>query len=209
MIATVNYTELEGRIPDWHQRFLSLVPAIRRVAKFRLRYVSDSRRQELIDEIVGICCAFYARLAERGQEERAYFTTLVRFAAAHLGHGRELGSRINVRDVLGRYCQQRNQLRVERLDEFDEAEEKWKEVLIEDKRATPADLAASRIDFAAWLETMSTVRRQLAEFLSMGETTRDAARRFALSPGRVSQIRREFQASWNAFQGQPAAAGAA
>ncbi len=82
-------------------------------------------------------------------------------------------------------------------------------VLVADKRATPAELAANRIDFGAWLATMSPLRRQLAQFLSKGESTRAAARRFALSPGRVGQLRREFQASWNAFQGEPVAAVAA
>jgi hypothetical protein len=87
------------------------------------------------------------------------------------------------------------------------SDDEWKEVLIEDRRATPAEVAASRIDFADWLGTMSALRRKIAQCLARGESTLDAARRFALTPGRISQLRREFQASWQAFHGeQPSAA---
>jgi hypothetical protein len=206
MIVTLTDSKPEDQTLDWHRRFLRLVPAIRRAANFRFRTLSAYRRREIVDDVLGMCCAFFARLAEKGQEERGYPTTLVQFAVAQLRQGRQVGSPLNVRDISSRYSQQKKGLQLERLDQLDEAEQTWKEVLLEDRRATPADLAASRIDFAAWLAMMSPLRRQIAEFLSLGESTRAAARRFALSPGRISQLRREFHASWSAFQGESDAA---
>ena len=61
---------------------------------------------------------------------------------------------------------------------------------------------AARIDFGQWLHGLPARRRHLAELLAMGERTREAARQFGISPGRVSQIRRELEASWERFQGQ-------
>jgi hypothetical protein len=37
---------------------------------------------------------------------------------------------------------------VGRLDHFDSQENCWREILVEDQQATPADTAASRLDFA-------------------------------------------------------------
>ncbi len=75
-------------------------------------------------------------------------------------------------------------------------------MLVEDGRATPADLAASRIDFPAWLDTLSDRDRRLALTLSRNEKTGDTARKFKISPARVSQLRQELAARWKAFHGE-------
>ena len=100
---------------------------------------------------------------------------------------------------------------VERLDHFDHEDNCWQEILVEDGRATPADVAASRIDFAQWLREMPGRIRRIAKFLATGESIWAAARRFALSPARISQLRDEFRTSWLVFQGElpGATAGAA
>jgi hypothetical protein len=77
--------------------------------------------------------------------------------------------------------------------------------LVEDRQATPADIAVTRIDFAVWLRGLSNNRRQIAKVLARGETTKATAKRFALSPARISQMRREFQDAWREFQGEPSA----
>jgi hypothetical protein len=206
MIATDNHSKSDDQVLAWHAHFLAMVPAIRRAASFRVRHLDPSRRKESVNEIVGTCCAFYARLAETGQEERAHFSTLVRFAAAQLSQGRQLGSSLTTRDVSSTYCQRRQGIQLERLDQYDEAEGKWKEVLVEDRRhGDPASIAAARIDVGEWLESMSSSRRKIAECLAAGATTAEAAQRFNVSPGRISQLRREFQESWVAFHGETVA----
>jgi hypothetical protein len=80
-----------------------------------------------------------------------------------------------------------------RLDRHDAEEECWREVLVADKTCTPAELAASRIDFPAWLNTLSKRDRKVAMKLAAGETTSRVARMFRLSEGRVSQLRRQFK----------------
>jgi hypothetical protein len=99
------------------------------------------------------------------------------------------------------YCQQRKNVIVERLDHFDLDDQHWNEILLEDKHAGPADTAAVRIDFSAWLKTLPRQLRKIANFLANGETTTAASRRFRLSQGRVSQIRRQLFEAWHAFQG--------
>jgi hypothetical protein len=78
----------------------------------------------------------------------------------------------------------------------------WKEVVVEDGRATPAELAASRIDLDDWFEQLSRLKRGIAETLGTGESAINTARTFGVSPGRVSQIRSELRKSWSRFQGE-------
>jgi len=87
------------------------------------------------------------------------------------------------------------------LDRFDKEKQEWKEVLVEDKHAGPADIAAARIDFAAWLRLLPKRLRRIAETLAQGETTKKTAKRFHVSQGRISQLRRELEHNWDDFQG--------
>jgi len=73
-------------------------------------------------------------------------------------------------------------------------------VLVENRRVTPADTAAARIDFRDWLGRMKHRRREIAEVLAAGHTTSEVAGQFRLSLARVSQMRREFESSWREFQ---------
>jgi len=82
----------------------------------------------------------------------------------------------------------------------------WREVLLEDRRAGPAETAAARIDIGDWFTSLPRKKRRLAENLATGLTTKKAASKFRLSPGRISQVRRELMDSWRAFQGELAAA---
>jgi len=43
--------------------------------------------------------------------------------------------------------------------------------------------------------------RKVAKVLATNERTSAVARRFRLSPARISQLRRELEHSWRAFQG--------
>ena len=75
---------------------------------------------------------------------------------------------------------------VERLDRFDGQQGTWQEILLEDRKAGPAEIAAARIDFGTWLGLLSKRNRRIAETLALGETTSTVAKRFGLTTSRVS-----------------------
>jgi hypothetical protein len=106
----------------------------------------------------------------------------------------------NSLDVLSRHAQRRRGFRVERLPDPTQAESDWEQTLVENGKCTPADLAASRIDFSEWLGRMPYRRRKIAEALAAGFRTEEVAQVFNLSRGRISQLRREFEANWREFQ---------
>jgi DNA-directed RNA polymerase sigma subunit (sigma70/sigma32) len=132
----------------------------------------------------------------------AYPTVLARYAVAQIQDGRRVGSRLNVRDVLSPYAQKHKGIHVERLDHFDREEDQWIEAVVEDSRTPVPDQVAFRCDFPAWLETLPRRNRRIAKALSLGHTTSEVAKRFQVSAGRISQLRREMQQSWRDFHGE-------
>lgn len=61
----------------------------------------------------------------------------------------------------------------------------------------PAEIAAFEIDFADWRTRLSKRKREMVRAFLEGLTTREAAKFFKVSPGRISQIRRELEQEWD------------
>ena len=188
--------------PEWHVAFQDMMPMIETHAKTAFRHLNREAREEAVQEAVCNACCAYARLVEQGKASLAYPSVLARYGVAQTKGGRKVGGHLNCRDVLSEYCQQRKSLSVKRLDKFNKEEDGWHEVIVEDRRTGPAEVAAMRLDFTAWLKSLPSRLRRIAEFLAMGETTAAAARRFRVSAGRISQIRKELFQAWYRFQGE-------
>jgi hypothetical protein len=180
-------------------KFIALLPAIRRQARLAFRGEPAERRGELVAEVIANCWVAFRRLVERGREHLAYPTPLAQFAIRQVRSGRRVGGRLNVRDVLSDYCQRHQGLRVERLDRCDARDSEWREIVVEDRRATPADTAAARIDIADWLATLPRRERRIAQTLALGESTSAAAAKFQITATRVSQLRGELRQAWERF----------
>jgi hypothetical protein len=189
--------------------FLRLLPAIRKHARIAFRHLDPESREEGVQAVVCNACCAVARLAELNKLDLCYASVLARFAVAQVNDGRMTGGRLNCRDVASRYCQRKKGITVERLDHFDDEENAWCEVLVEDRTAGPAEIARTRIDFDAWLHQLPRRNRRIAQFLSLGNRTSDAARKFAVSQGRVSQVRKELAESWNKFTSEAEGGGVA
>jgi hypothetical protein len=201
MIAQIKRQKSKTKSHVWHARFLAMLPSIRRRAHITFRAAHPELREELVQEVVASSFAAYARLVELGKEELAFPGPLARFAIGQVRAGRQLGNPLRNREVMSEYAQLHKGFQVERLEYFDEDENCWQEIVVEDKRATPADIAACRIDFANWLRLLPTLRRKIALALASGETTSATATKFGVTPARISQLRQWLRNSWEAFQG--------
>jgi hypothetical protein len=100
--------------------------------------------------------------------------------------------------VFSRQARRRHGFAVQSLDA--DPVDGWKQIVAEDRRSTPADIATARLDIADWLGRMTNQRRKIAESLAAGYRTEEVAEMFNLSQGRISQLRREFEESWLEFQ---------
>jgi hypothetical protein len=182
------------------EQFLRLLPAIRRSATIAFQRYAWAARQELVAETVCNALVAFARLVARGKSEFAYATPLARFAIRQVLAGRRVGGRLNVDDVGSEYCRWQRDLRRLPLHKLDAATGEWQELVLEDRRASPCDLAITRLDVKAWLDELPSFKRRVAECLATGERTQDAAERFQVTPGRLSQLRQELKKSWDEFQ---------
>lgn len=188
--------------PEHQQQFIRMLPLIERIARRAFRHRDPDAREELTAEVVGLALLMYAALVRRGCESVAYPTPLARYGVARVRDGRRAGSPMNTNDVASGACQRQRGVKLERLDRRRRDGEGWREIVVEDKTAGPAEIAATRIDFGDWLGLLSSRKREIAETLALGESTGKTARRFGLSDARVSQLRRELMDSWQAFVGE-------
>jgi hypothetical protein len=73
---------------------------------------------------------------------------------------------------------------------------------LRDNTITPViDQVQFRIDWPAWLRTLTARERRLIRAMSRNERTLDLSKEFELSPARISQLRREFHDDWCRFLG--------
>lgn len=194
------------RVPKWHARFLTFLPVITSYARTAFAGRDPESREDLVEEVVVNALIAFKRLCDKGKIDIAYPSVLARFGIRQVQDHRRAGCRLNIRDVSSSYAQQRKGFTVDRLDRFDRRQNAWMEVLVEDRRSGPADIVASRLDFAAWLRSLPKQQRKIATTLATGETTGETAERFGVSPSRISQLRRQLQQSWNDFVGEDGAA---
>ena len=179
-----------------------MLPAIQQWAVFVFRHLGKEAREDAVQEVIANALVAYARLVELNKTDAAYPTVLARYAVLQYFDGRQVGNRLNALDVLSRYARQKKGIYVERLDRYDEGKEEWQEAVVEDRRTPIADQAAFRIVFPAWLSIHPRRVRRIAETFALGHSTGEVAKRFHVSPGRISQKRQEFYDSWQAFQGE-------
>ena len=65
-----------------------------------------------------------------------------------------------------------------------------------DTRTSPVpDIVAFRCDFADWLSSLKRRDRRIAESLALSNRSGEVAKRFKVTTGRISQIRRELAES--------------
>jgi hypothetical protein len=201
MVALVKSNSVVDAREPQHDRFLAMLPQIRRQASAAFRGQRSEAREELIQEVVANSYRAWVLLVRRGRESVVYPTPLAQFAIRQVRDGRRVGGRLNGQDILSPAASRLHGFTVQRFDQKDRQSGIWNEQLVEDRRAGPAQTAAARLDLAAWLRTLSKRNRQIAKALSVGETTAAVAQKFGLSAGRVSQLRVWLCQHWEQFQG--------
>jgi hypothetical protein len=192
----------QATVPAWHEGFIAILPQVRRHLRFAFRKMPPDERAEATAEAIADVAAAYARLHQRGKANLAFATTLADFAIRHYYAGRRVGNQLNINDATSPYAQRQRGFRVKSLDQRDPSGA-WKEIVVEDRRCTPAEVAASRLDLDDWFDQLPQFKRGIAQTLATGESTGETARRFQVTAGRVSQIRRELEDDWHQYQGEP------
>ena len=204
-----------------HVRFLALVPRIETHARIYFRGIRCPVKQEdRVQECVALAWKWFLRLSEQGKDVFEFPMAFAALLARAVKCGRRLCGQERAGEVLSFVAQQRHGFRVERLpsttrsphehlyaDPYGQALLDAFEERLRDNTLTPIpDQVEFRIDFPAWLRTLTGRERRMVRAMAQGERTQDLSRDFDLSPGRVSQLRREFRDGWRRFHGEDAPA---
>ena len=80
-----------------------MLPRITAHASFWFRHLKGDNREEMVQEVIASTCAAYARLAEQGRTDAATWSSLADYAVRQARQGRQVGTKLNKRDVSSRY----------------------------------------------------------------------------------------------------------
>ncbi len=202
MIAPIRTSSLDCSRESVHEKFLEMLPRIRQQAMFAFRGLRAEAREELTEEVIANAYCAFIQLVRQGKAAMAYPTPLAQFAIRQVRAGRRVGGRLKVHDVLSGYAQRQKRFQVKRLDRCADDSGPWSQALVEDYHTPVDQQAAFRLDFPAWLSRLAPRQRRIAEFLAAGNSTSQAARRFQMSAGRISQLRQDFHRDWLRFHGE-------
>ncbi len=153
---------------NWQSGFLAVLPAVVTHARIRFRRLNADRREEAIQETIAAACLNFQLAAAQGKLNVVRPSCLADFAVRHTRTGRHVGSAEDAaRDVLSPSCHRRHQVKVVSYDRdrlpagLRDGTDGWKRIAVEDRRAGIPDLAAFRIDFAGWLQTLTRRDRRI------------------------------------------------
>src|SRR3954465_14632175 len=144
-----------SRATSWQDDFLTLLPRIERYARRELRDLRGEVKDDAICEIIASCLCAYYRLFQRNEVQRAFASTLVRYAVALYYRGRRVGTSQCSRDAYSRRAHGKAAGELLSIGAPGEQNGGWKETLI-DNRSTPIpEQVHFRIEFPQWLQAQT------------------------------------------------------
>jgi hypothetical protein len=206
---------VNGADSNLQTRFLSVLSRIEDHARFYFRAVKCVvRKADCIAETIGVAWKWFCRLAAKGKDATKFASALASLAARAVRNGRRVGAGERANDVMSPVAQRRHGFVVVSLPAVRQSQETLygtprgqqmqdaMEERLTDNTMTPVpDQAAFRLDFRAWCKTLTARDRRIIQAMSRDERTKELSRKFHVSPGRISQMRREFRDDWVRFVG--------
>ena len=188
-----------------HAAFLLILPRIERHGRVYFRHVKDpTQKEEFIADMVALAWKWAVRLTERGKDIREFPSAIASYAARAVRSGRRVYGQENGKDVLSPLAQHMRGFAVHSLPDFSTLSGNPLAEALADNTISPVpEQVTFRLDFPHWLSTYSDRDRRMALDMMIGERTQDLAEKYALSAGRVSQMRMQFHDGWQRFQDGP------
>jgi hypothetical protein len=196
-----------------HAQFLVILPRIELHGRIYFRFLSLHQKTDAIQEMRALAWQWYLRLHERGKNPGDFIKAFTSLLARAVNSGRRLVGAAKAKDAMNPATQRRHGFQVEALptsfrtsydqlyavpnglETLDAFEER-----LRDNTTTPVpDQVQFRIDWPAWLATLTGRERRMISVMAKNESTKNLSRQFDLSPARISQKRREFHDDWHRF----------
>jgi hypothetical protein len=197
--------------------FLAILPRIETHAQIRFGFLRcPGKRDDAIAETVAVAWKWFLCLTDQGKDIDEFVMVLADYAVRHVRSGRRLCGQEKAKDVMSSRAQRMKGFTVEPLvcstrhsleevhgdphgqDMIDAFEGRLK-----DNTHSPVpEQAAFRIDYPAWLAQLGQRNRAIAQEMAKDYGTFELADKHKISPGRISQLRRELHQDWQRFHGE-------
>jgi hypothetical protein len=152
--------------------------------------------------MIALAWQWHLRLAEKGKDATAFPTALASYAARAVKSGSRVAGQERANDVLSPVAQQRHHFFVGKLPDFETlTDHPVCEALHDNTKSPPDETVCFKLDFLAWLASLTQRDRSIVEDLMIGERALDVANKHGISAARISQKRREFYQDWLCFCG--------
>lgn len=195
------YRQSHQQLAELHEQFLAILPRIKLHGRIYFRDMkSPEKKEDAIQEMIGLAWCWFRRLAERGKDGRLFPTAIATYSARAVKCGRRVCGQERSRDVLSSLAQQRHHFVVNSLPIYSTLDSNpYSEALAENAVSPILDQVQFRLDWPAWLTTRTERDRRIIDDMAMSERTQTLARKFGVSPSRISQLRREYHDDWTSF----------
>ena len=190
----------EGNETTWQSNFLDMLPAIEQKLYLAFCRLDPEAREDAMEEGIVHSLLAYVRLHDQGRAEVTTASSLAWYSSRQVKRGRPAAGRMNAKEPLSRYGQISNDIEIERQPG------NWIDAIVADKRAAVPDQVAAKMDVGAWFATLTKRMKEIAKDLAFGCSTSEVARKHGVTAGRISQLRRVLEESWEAFQHEGMAA---
>jgi hypothetical protein len=206
MSTPVQFPISQAGFAHLHAGFLGIAPRIVTHGHIYFRHIRcPLQREDAISEMLALVWLFYVRLSQRGKDPAQFVSALATFAARRVQSGGRLTGMEKSRDVLSPLAQHEHGFVVKMLpDTSTLGTNPLAEALLDNTQTPIPEQVAFRQDFPAWRLTRTERDRRIMDALMFGERPLDISRRHGISPGRVSQLRRDFHDDWCRFCADPA-----
>ena len=181
--------------PCPHDDFLGILPVVTKYACLLFRNWPPSDREDAIAETVARAFVTFISLKHQGRNPFEFPSKIAVRSVQRVRDGRHVGQAANSRDLLSRKSRLQREIDVQRVGE-------WQDALVDNTQTPIPDQVSFRCDFPAWLSTLTRRDCRIALRLARGDSPSEVAKRFGVSGGRVSQLRRELCDSWRVYQGE-------
>ena len=150
--------------------------------------------------MIALAWKWFVRLAARGKDATRFPSVLASYAAKAVRCGRRITGQLAAKDAFNEQTQQKHGFSISKLPDFSTLSTNPLAEALADNTVSPVpDQVQFRLDFPAWTRSRSHRDRQLIQEMAEGERTQKLAKRFGLSPARISQLRRDFHDDYERF----------
>ncbi len=179
--------------------FSKYLPALERHAAIQFRGLTDTDREEAMAEARAAAFVNFRAAFRNGQAHRLKPSMVAHYAVLHARAGRHVGgTQDSTTDVLSRRAQRSRGFKVQPLSRFEDCafdcmkapdQEVWRDRLVYDRKALPADLACFRIDWSSFLAGQADRTRTLLAMLAAGHKQVEVADHLGVTASAVCQRR--------------------